>query len=71
MDLSYYLWKNKISQVKFSKQIGLSKTNLSGLVTKKNSPSLVTAIKIHRETDGQVSYSEMLRPLDALKLKTD
>ena len=64
MELDYYLWKNKICQSTFSKQIDIAQHTLNKIVNKKSNPTLLTALKIHFETKGYVSLFELLRPED-------
>ncbi len=66
MELDYFLFKNKIKHKDFAKKIGVQPHHLSALVHKKVNPNLITAIKIHDCSDGQVSYKEMVRLKDRL-----
>lgn len=62
MELDYYLWKNKIVHRDFAKKCGLAPHTISSIVNKKRSPHLLTALKIHFETNGIVSLYELLIP---------
>ncbi len=66
MELDYYLWKHKITREKFAEDADITPSHLSTLIHKKRSPSLMTAIRIHRASHGKVSYEEMLRMQDRL-----
>lgn len=68
MELDYYLWKNKISHKKFAKQIEITPPTLSIIVTKKRSPLLMNAVKIHCLTKGSVSLFNLLTLEDQEKL---
>lgn len=59
MHLDYYLWINKIKFKDFAAKIGIGPNHLSNIVRKKMIPSLLTAIKIHKGSDHQVSFEEM------------
>ena len=71
MDLDYYLWSNGITQKEFAKKIGMAPHSLNLIVNKKNAPTLLSAINIHRATKGEVTYEEMLKDSDKGKLIND
>ena len=52
--LKEYLIKNKIKQIKFAKQIGISKGMISLIVNGLANPSLKTIIKIQKATNNEV-----------------
>jgi len=64
LELGYYLRKNKISQKAFCEKIKIAPHTLNLLIRKKNSPTLLTALKIHFETNGKVSLSKLLKPAE-------
>ncbi len=68
MELDYYLWRNKISQNAFAKKLHISLSTLSQVVCRKNSPSLLTAVKIVKATNGVVTYEDLLRTRDRLEM---
>ena len=55
--LKDYLNTQKISQVAFAKQIGITPGYLSSLLSGRKKPSLEIAAHISRETDGSVPES--------------
>lgn len=59
--LKEYLIKNKIKQIKFAKQIGISKGMISLIVNGLANPSLKTSIKIQQATNNEV------QPIDFYK----
>ena len=61
--LKKYLIKNKIKQINFAKQIGVSKGMISLIVNGLANPSLKTSIKIQQATNNEV------QPIDFQKLK--
>lgn len=63
--LKEYLIKNKIKQINFAKQIGISKGMISLIVNGLANPSLKTSIKIQKATNNEV------QPIDFQKLKED
>ena len=64
MDLDEYLWRNKIKQKDFCEKVQIRPHTLSLLVKKKHTPKLYIAVNIHKATNGQVTYEEMLRDQD-------
>jgi plasmid maintenance system antidote protein VapI len=66
MELDYYLFKNKMKIKDFAEKIGIFPHNVSRIVNRKVTPHLVIAIKIHKATDGLVSYEEMVGEKDRL-----
>ena len=64
MDLDEYLWRNKIKQKDFCKKVQIRPHTLSLLVQKKHTTKLYIAINIHKATNGQVTYEELLRDED-------
>ena len=52
--LTSYLKENGLSQAVFAEKIGISQSALSKICTGENLPLLETAIRIHRETSGEV-----------------
>jgi len=69
MDIDEYLWRNKISQKKFSKKAGIAAHTLSILVHRHVSPKLVTAIKIIEASDNIITIEDLLRNSDREELK--
>lgn len=69
MDLDFYLWKNKIKQKDFAKRLGITAANLSLLQSRAVSPSTVAALIIHLETDGEVSFVDLLKDKDRIRFK--
>lgn len=66
MELDYYLFKNKITQVTLARALGLDRARVSMYVNKKVNPSLLTAVLIEEWTGGQVTCKELLRLKDRL-----
>lgn len=59
MDLLTYLTDFKIPQNVFAKKIGIGYVTLNLIIHNKSLPSLVTALKIERETYGKVSCEDL------------
>ena len=64
MELGYYLFKNRIKIKDFAFRVGVVPYHMTKIIQKRVTPSLVTALKIHEETDGEVSFREMVREKD-------
>jgi hypothetical protein len=62
MELDYYFFKSKRTQVEFAKKSKIAPHTISNFVNKHRSPSLIDAIKIHLESGGQVGVMELLCP---------
>lgn len=60
--MGIFEWMNKEGHPDgwLAKQLGISKPAVSGYKHKKTNPSLKLAIKIHKLTNGEVSYEDML-----------
>jgi len=67
MELDYYLFKYKVDRAEFAKASHMSTSHLSTLVNKKRNPSLPTAARIWRASEGRVSFLEQLMMKDRLK----
>lgn len=64
MELYQYLFKKKIKQQDFKKIARCKSINISKIVLKKTSPSLLTAVAFIKATDGLVKYEELLSEQD-------
>ena len=62
MDLEKYLQDRNIQKKDFAKLIGVSKTYLSLVMSKKRNPSIRVARLIIKETKGLVNVSDLFRP---------
>ena len=62
MGLDEYLWRNKISRTDFALLIGISRSYLQQILSRKRNPSVKLAKKIEEVTEGKVSKEEMLFP---------
>ena len=62
MTLSEYLKKNKMSGRAFAQLVGSTYTTINLIRIYHRTPTLELAIKIVTETDGDVSYFELLSP---------
>lgn len=59
MTLKEYLEKYKISQRQFALKCGLDPIVINRYLNGKRKPSLVTAVKIHKFTKGEVSVFDL------------
>ena len=66
MELDFYLFINKISQVDFARKVGISDVQLSQYVKKRKNPRLPLAVRINELTDGKVTCKELIRMQDRL-----
>ncbi len=66
MELDYYLFKHKISQRDFAVKAKVDPRRLCLYVHKKANPSLLTAVRISKATDGKVTPEELIRLEDRL-----
>ncbi len=60
MKLFDWMSKKGHSDTWLAQQLGVSKPAVSGYRTGKTVPSLENAVKIHRLTNGEVGYEDML-----------
>jgi len=67
IDLDYYLWRNKILVKDFAKRINVSSSQLSIIRHRKMTPNLRLAMKIHKESNEQIAFSEMIALKDVVK----
>lgn len=59
--LAQYLKKIRLSQIEFSKDIGITPQRLHSYLTGKVIPPLEIALKIQEETKGKVKVSDWLK----------
>lgn len=64
MDLNEYLWRYQVKQNDFSEKVSINVHGISNLVRRRNSPSLLNAIKIVNETKGLVTFEDLLKHSD-------
>jgi transcriptional regulator with XRE-family HTH domain len=57
-----YLREKQITQSSFAGRIGITQAALSRMLSGQIAPSLETAVKIQRETDGAVKADEWVAP---------
>jgi len=69
MDVDIYVWQKRTTLKKMSEKIGVSMTCMSGLKRKVTSPHLLVAIKLIKESEGEISMEELLTDADKKKLK--
>lgn len=66
MELDYYLWKFKITRKEFAELADITPAQVSVLRKKKRNPSLPTAARIWRASNGKVCFLEQLMMKDRL-----
>lgn len=59
MNLREYLFFEKLSVTNFAKKIGISRTHLTAVISKKTRPSLHLSKLIEIETKGKVTLDEL------------
>jgi DNA-binding XRE family transcriptional regulator len=64
MTLDDWSWKNKMTAYRLAKIIGVSTATISLLRNQKHTSSLLTAIKLHEVTKGEVSFEYLLKADD-------
>jgi transcriptional regulator with XRE-family HTH domain len=62
VNLREYLFKKRITQVDFAKQLGISRGHLGQILHSTKHPSRKLAKKIEEETEGKVTAVELLLP---------
>lgn len=62
MDLDEYLWGSKTPRTDFARLIGVSRSHLQQILSKKRNASIKLAKKIVEITEGKVTKEEMLFP---------
>ena len=62
MDLDEYLFRNRISQTDFAKELGVTRNHFGEIVRGRRTPSVKLAKKIEKLTKGEVSKEEALFP---------
>ena len=62
MKLRDYLYKKRIRQIDFAKEVGISQTQLNKWINGSRIPSRKNAMKIEELTEGKVTAHEMLFP---------
>ena len=67
--LDAYLSKYRIRQASFAARVGTSQATISKLISRTVLPSLELAVRIERETDGEVSAASWVEvsPIDPEK----
>jgi len=71
MDLDEYLWRNKMSQRVFAEKVDVNSVTIFNLKNFKVIPNLLTAMKIFKFTDGQVTFHEMVSPVERKKYQVN
>lgn len=69
MDLSKYMWLNKLTPHVVAADTGMSAPSVSTIRERLVTPRLWTAFKISHYTGGQVTFEEMLSLTDLMKLE--
>ncbi len=69
MDLDEYMWRHKRTLREFSKTVGCTTVTLCRIKHRTQTPRMPLAMKIERETEGQVSLQEMVSKRDTEKLE--
>lgn len=69
MELDEWLWRNKCTQRKMAKAIGVHTQTLFNMIKKNRTPTLFTALAIQKFTNGQVTLEELLSVEDTENLK--
>jgi len=64
LDLDEWMWRNNYTSLKLGKLLDISQTSMVWIRRKRNSCGLLTAIKIHTFTNGEVPFEELLKDSD-------
>ena len=62
MDLDEYLFRQKISQIDFANELGISQNHLGEILRGRRSSSVKPAKKIEESTKGEVTKEEAMFP---------
>jgi transcriptional regulator with XRE-family HTH domain len=62
MDLDEYLFRKRVSQTEFAKELGISRNHLGEILRGRRSPSVKLAKKIEELSQGEVTKEEALFP---------
>lgn len=62
MDLDEYLFRKRVSQTEFAKELGISRNHLGEILRGRRSPSVKLAKKIEELSQGEVTKEEVLFP---------
>lgn len=62
MRLENWLASKKMAHAEFARQLGISTPALSGYITGKTEPRLPIAVKIVGLTEGEVYFTDLLKP---------
>ncbi len=62
MNLDEYLFRKKISQTDFSKELGVSRNHFGEILRGRRTPSVKLAKKIEEFTNGEVTKEEAMFP---------
>jgi len=68
MKLEEYLKKYNITQLKFSKALGISAAAVHYIARKKRNPSILIIKRIEEETNGEVTVTDLFN--EELSIKT-
>lgn len=60
MELFEFMYKRKLAGYKIAKRIGVTANTIVALKTRKTSCPLMTALKLNRLSNGQITLEEML-----------
>lgn len=69
MELDEWLWRNKMTCSKLAEYIDVTGPTIQCLRHKKNSPSMLIALKIYTFTGGEVSLMDMFTERDKNKFE--
>jgi DNA-binding XRE family transcriptional regulator len=66
MELYKWFWVRRVRGTDFAQTIGVTAQSVSNLSNRRYTPTLLTALKIYKATNGEVTPEELLNP-DELK----
>jgi len=69
MELYQFIWKRKITSKTLADELECSPNAIGNLKNRKSSPSLLTALKMEKYSEGQLVLTDLLSNDDAEKYK--
>lgn len=69
MDIDEYLWRNRRTVRDFAIKLGITENSVLKYKHKRGAPKLLIALKIVKESNGQITIEELLPPKELEELK--
>lgn len=66
MDLGYFIYSHKVTLKAIAEKYSLNRSTINNLKQRRQSPTLLTAMKLKHAANDEISYEEMLSHSDVV-----